>query len=102
VWTSLAVENELQHLIGAKCGRVDEFVAAVGQDRMRIAASGDYLNRFGLDQPIFANRTHRNFVAAIGGSEQVTAGAIGRDIGHASGSGADAFCVSSPVAGSMT
>jgi hypothetical protein len=47
------------HLIGAECGRIDEFVAAVGQDRMRIAASGDYLNRFRLRQPIFADRELR-------------------------------------------
>ena len=55
-----AVEGELQHLIGAERGRVDKVVAAIGHDRMRIAASGDHLNRLRFDQPIFADRTHRS------------------------------------------
>jgi hypothetical protein len=72
----LAVEDELQHLICAECSRVDEFVAAIWQNRMRIAASGDDLNRFRLDQSIFADRAHRKFVAAIRGREKVTPTAI--------------------------
>ena len=52
---------------------------------MRIAAGGDHLNRFRFDQPTLVDRAHREFVAAIGGCEQVAPGVIGRDIGHAVG-----------------
>jgi hypothetical protein len=52
---------------------------------MRIAAGGDHLNRFRFDLPTLSDRAHREFVAAIGGGEQVAPGAIGRDIGHAVG-----------------
>ena len=70
-FAGLAVENELQHLVGAERGGVDEFVAGIGHDRMRVAAGRDYLDRFRLDQSIFPDRAHRQFVATIGRGEQV-------------------------------
>src|SRR5262249_46350478 len=78
-----AVEGELQHLIGADCRRVDKLVTPIRQNRMRIATSGNDLNRFHLNESIFTNWANRKLVATIGGGEQETSGAIGRDIGHA-------------------
>ena len=78
-----AVEGELQNLVGAKCGRVDELVARIGQNRMCIAAGGNDLNRFCLNEFIFTDWAHRNLVATVGGGEKETPSAIGRNIGHA-------------------
>src|SRR5215471_4853655 len=84
-FSGLAVECELQHLVGAERGGIDEFVAAIRQNRMRIAAGGYDLNCFCLDQSIFTNRAHSNLVATIRGSEKKPACLIGRYIRHAVG-----------------
>src|SRR5215813_13598630 len=84
-FAGLAVEGELQNLVGAECGCVDEFVAAVRQNRVRIATGWNDMNRFRLDQSIFTNWAHRNLVATIRGRKKKTPRLVGRHVRHAVG-----------------
>ncbi len=81
----LGVEQELQHLIGAERGHVDEPVGAVGQDGVRVPPGRDHLDRLGLDEPAGGDRAYGDLVAAVGSREQEAARGVHRDVGHAVG-----------------
>ena len=79
---AVGVKGELQHLVGAENGGIDEAVGAVRQDRMGIAAGRQHLDWFGRDEPVLVDGTDGDLVASVGRGEQKAATAIGRDIRH--------------------
>ena len=79
----LCIEGEHEDLVAAQRGDVDEFVALVDADRVRIAPHLNDLQRFRGHAPIAANFVDADDVATVGRTQQKAPGLVQRDIWEA-------------------
>jgi len=70
--SALFVEEELEHLVGAKVRHEHKAVGVVSADGMRIARRRDDLERL-ADPAVRLDRVHAHLVAAIGRAEEKAA-----------------------------
>jgi hypothetical protein len=73
------VEEELEHLVGAKVRHEHKAVRVVSADGMRIARRRDDLERL-ADPAVRPDRIHAHLVSAIGRAEEKAAATIKRDV----------------------
>src|ERR1700694_4436743 len=76
----LRIEGELKDRVAAQRGDVDELVALVDADRMRVAAHGNHLQRLGGNAAVAADRVDADDVSAIGRAAQEAPGLVERDV----------------------
>ena len=76
----LRIEGELEDLVGAQRGNVDESVRRVDADGMGVASHRDHLQRLGGDAPVAADRVHADEMGGIGRTEQEAPGPVERYI----------------------
>ena len=80
---------------------IDEAVAAVGADRVRVASGEDHLQRLGHHVAIGADPVQTDHVPAIGCAERVAPGLVHEIYGKLSASGDVETCCSAPLSVSM-
>ena len=73
------VEEELEHLVGAKVRHEHKAVRIVSADGMRIARRWNNLKRL-TDPAVRPDRIHAHLVSAIGRAEEKAAATIKRDV----------------------
>ena len=77
--SALFVEEELEHLVGAKVRHEHKAVRVVGADGMRIARRRDHLERL-ADPAVRPDRIHAHLVRAIGRAKEKATATIKRDV----------------------